>query len=95
MSTKEKLTKIINHYGSELQLDIAIEEMSELTKEICKYKRGKQNVKEIAEEMADVYVILDQLRLICEIPVAEIENIYNAKIERTLERMEVLDENSN
>lgn len=32
----------IDHYGEENQLDMAIEEMSELTKAICKYKRLKK-----------------------------------------------------
>lgn len=36
------LQSAIDHYGEESQLDMAIEEMSELTKAICKYKRHKE-----------------------------------------------------
>ena len=33
---------------------VAIEEMSELTKELCKNGRGQENTNHIAEEIADV-----------------------------------------
>lgn len=33
----------INTYGKESQCNVAIEEMSELTKEICKNFRGRPN----------------------------------------------------
>lgn len=48
-------------WGETAQLDMVIEEMAELTKEICKYKRGGQNFQEIAEEHADVLIMLAQL----------------------------------
>ena len=38
------LQEAIDHYGEENQLDMAIEEMSELTKAICKYKRLKKSI---------------------------------------------------
>lgn len=38
------LQEAIDHYGKENQLDMAIEEMSELTKAICKYKRLKKSI---------------------------------------------------
>lgn len=79
------LQEAIDHYGEESQLDIAIEEMSELTKAICKYKRHKKSINsnsssvnkqikeweryyvtidDIKEEIADVYVMLEQLTVI-------------------------------
>lgn len=36
-----------------MQLNIAIEEFAELTKEICKHKRGADNTESIVEEIAD------------------------------------------
>lgn len=54
----------INRYGVKLQLLVVIEEMSELTKEICKFFRGGDNLDKIAEETADVTIMLEQLRLI-------------------------------
>lgn len=41
-------------FGAEAQMVMAIEEMSELTKELCKHRRGRDNVEAIAEEIADV-----------------------------------------
>ena len=54
----------INTYGKESQCNVAIEEMSELTKEICKNFRGRPNTDSIAEEIADVKIMLMQLELI-------------------------------
>jgi hypothetical protein len=35
--------------------------MSELIKEFCKEKDGKGDIEHIAEELADVYITLDQM----------------------------------
>jgi NTP pyrophosphatase (non-canonical NTP hydrolase) len=43
---------------------VAIEELSELTKEIAKDIRGITNYKNIAEEMADVEIMLEQMKII-------------------------------
>ncbi|MBQ8737782.1 MAG: hypothetical protein IJY78_08210 [Bacteroidaceae bacterium] len=48
-------------YGERLQITVAIEEMSELQKELCKHIRGKDVHEGVAEEMADVYIMLEQL----------------------------------
>ena len=36
---ENKLQKIIDYYGIDKQLIVWIEELSELTKELCKYQR--------------------------------------------------------
>lgn len=65
--TKEEQKKICTHaldiFG-EKQIDICIEEMAELTKELCKHKRCQENREQIAEEMADVYITLAQMELL-------------------------------
>ena len=61
------LERAIEHYGKDMQLNVAIEEFSELTKEICKYKRGEGNLDHIIEEMADCQIMLAQLRIIFDI----------------------------
>lgn len=60
------LQEAIDHYGEESQLDMAIEEMSELTKAICKYKRlkGKMTLnpvtgEKIKNDYYDFFVCLD------------------------------------
>ncbi len=50
-------------YGPDMQMLVLIEEMAELTKEIVKYRRGRDNLREIAEEMTDVRIMLDQMTL--------------------------------
>ena len=40
------------------------EEMAELQKELCKNARGKDNRAEIAEEIADVHIMLDQMEIL-------------------------------
>lgn len=60
----ELLRRAINHYGAEAQMNVAIEECSELQKEICKHFRGLDNADHLAEEVADVAIMLQQLILI-------------------------------
>lgn len=59
----EILTDTIYAYGEEHQVAKAIEEMSELQKELCKYlETGAESlVESISEEMADVWIMLAQL----------------------------------
>ena len=47
------IERAIEAYGKDMQLNVAIEELSELIKEICKYKRGSNNRKNIIEEMTE------------------------------------------
>lgn len=55
--------KAVKTYGKMSQLIVAIEELSELIKELTKCLRCEDNVDHISEEMADVYIMLDQLRI--------------------------------
>ena len=52
----------VRKWGADLQTMMAVEEMSELTKEICKIKRGKMDLDALADEIADVTIMLEQLR---------------------------------
>ena len=56
--------EMIEKYGENAQLDIVVEELSELTKEVIKYKRTKTHgepydIEEMAGELADVFVVAD------------------------------------
>ena len=63
------LTNALTIYGGEAQVDMMIEEMSELTKALLKQRRAqksgcqydRERVKAIVEEMADVYIVLLQM----------------------------------
>lgn len=56
----------VKTFGKESQMKMAIEEMSELTKELCKNFRGAGNTDAIAEEIADVEIMLEQMIYIFE-----------------------------
>lgn len=78
----------IEEYGVRAQKLMAIEEMSELTKEICKDFRGKLNREHLVEEMADVLIMLDQMLLLYKISGEEVGLMRIKKVERLKERLE-------
>lgn len=53
----------VNVYGKTSQCTVCMEEMAELTKELSKNLRGQDNAAHIAEEIADVEIMLEQLKL--------------------------------
>lgn len=57
----EVYTKALAHYGEENQLTVALEELSECQKEICKFLRGYGNAGHLAEEVADALIMLEQV----------------------------------
>ena len=68
---KQLLERVITANGMNKQLDVAIEELSELIQAICKIKRRDSITNEsfavkgnLAEEMADVEIILAELKLL-------------------------------
>lgn len=54
-------------FGPSEQLIVALEELSEAQKEICKALRGKCNSAHLAEEVADATIVLEQVRQIFDI----------------------------
>ena len=50
-------------FGERNQLIVAIEELSECQKEICKILRGGEDYRHLAEEVADATIMLEQIRL--------------------------------
>jgi len=51
-------------WGADAQTLMAFEEMAELQKELCKHARGKDNREAIAEEIADVEIMLEQMKIL-------------------------------
>lgn len=78
----------IETYGERAQKLMAIEEMSELTKEICKDFRGKLDREHLIEELADVTITIDQLMLMYKISGNELQQMCERKMERLKERLE-------
>lgn len=87
------LEKVVETYGKDMQLSVAIEELSELVKEICKHKRGADNRDKIIEEMADVYIMLSQIEIIFGVTDSEIEKVMDEKFDRLEKRLTEVSEN--
>lgn len=84
---KQIYQQALETYGGQLQTFVCMEEMSELQKELCKYERGEDNVEHIAEEIADVRIMLDQMVIMhdCE---TLVEDYKSAKLARLKERLD-------
>lgn len=52
---------VVERYGAEAQLRMAMEKCSELTVAICHYLRGRIPARRVAEEVADVQIMMEQL----------------------------------
>ena len=80
----ETLKLAITTFGDEAQENVAVEECAELIKAICNKHRGRPH--NIAEEIADVEIMLEQLKIIneCSLDVAKIRK---DKIERLYHRL--------
>lgn len=93
---EEDLLKIINHYGIGNQLKYIHSEYFELDEAIIEYEKASEwtlsmveNCKNhIAEEIADVMVMLKQFQYYYDISNEHIEKIMREKIKRQLERIE-------
>lgn len=100
---REILQKAIDMYGCNHQVDVTIEEMSELIKAICKFKRKAQDVStmndaeafenlkpevaNVIEEIADVEIMVQQMKMMFGCD-AQVEEVIAYKINRLNERME-------
>ena len=83
----EVLHRALDTYGSRAQIMMVFEEMSELHKELCKYLRGKYSPANIAEEIADVEIMLEQMKMLfcC---ANDVRNERRRKVERLKERLD-------
>lgn len=85
---ERKLLFLIDHYGTLNQKLIAIEEMAELQKAIVKDIRqnSKENTDAVIEEVADVQIMLEQLKMIFSCR-SKTDEIMDAKIDRQIKRI--------
>lgn len=81
-----KLQAVAAPIGKQSQLIVAMEEMAELIKELSKSIRGQKNPVAISEEMADVEIMLEQLKVIFSNH-AEVDRVRCAKLERLAIRL--------
>lgn len=91
---KELIQKIIDKYGIQIQSNIAMEECAELIQAISKCLRSKEIVpmtvrEHLIEEMADVSICLDQLKVMYCIDDYEIDSWKKMKEERLIKMAEL------
>ena len=98
MTTEQKIQYIADHYGYEPQSRQLIEELSELIQAVCKHNRafdGKRPSKfsncpekdAITEEMADVEIMLSQIKYLLGVGDGELSQIIESKLDRQIERI--------
>lgn len=58
------LENAIDTFGVSSQIDMAVEECSELVDALMKYNRGRVGVQEVVTEIADVQIMCAQLEII-------------------------------
>lgn len=88
MSTEQlrHLKTIVEHYGTENQLGKAEEELDELIEQVVLAKENMASLEEIIDEIADVEVMINQLKIIFDC-FGEVEERIDFKIKRQLKRM--------
>ena len=86
MDDREIYKKALDKWGEGKQTIKVIEEMSELTKELCKSLVGGSDRKAIVEEVADVKIMIEQLEMFLEIK-EEVGVYRQIKIDRLEKRL--------
>ncbi len=79
--------KAVEVFGKDTQILMYFEEAGELAQAISKYKRGFKNKANIAEEIADVEIMLEQLKHIYQCH-HSVEQIKQQKVMRLNGRIE-------
>jgi hypothetical protein len=84
------LRTVISYFGKDKQQIVAIEEMAELIQQLSKFvidhpRKSREN---IVEEYTDVWIMLNQIKIIFDITDNEIGQIMKFKIERLKRFME-------
>ena len=83
---KKTLLDAIKAFGTEAQIDMAIEECSELVNALCKFRRGRVGMPEVITEIADVQIMTKQLALM--FGEEAVRNESDRKLERLASRIE-------
>lgn len=89
---REICKKALDTFGIDKQLDIAIEEMAELTKAIIKHRRyaSRETYENLCEETADVSIMIEQIFLSTKCD--DVAKYATAKIERLKQRLDNLED---
>lgn len=88
MDDIEIMKTAIKAFGPKLQTVVAIEEMSELQKELTKFLRGNGKKKHLTEEVADALIMITQVQIIYGIGDEDVREVMDYKLNRLRERVQ-------
>lgn len=77
----------LDEWGADAQILMFIEESAEATEAILHHRRGKTNVDHVIEELADLQIVLHQMRALYDHDQKFLE-IYHQKIQRLRDMLE-------
>lgn len=81
MDRQEVYRQARDVFGAQAQFVVALEELSEAQKEICKFLRGKGDPEHLTEEIADAQIMLEQVQMLCGIDDGAVQEQMDSKIE--------------
>lgn len=84
--------RAIAEFGAENQKKMLFEELAELQNAVCKYDRGRGSKDSIAEEIADVRIMIEQIIRIYRIPEEQVEVWKNKKLARLSEILSITED---
>ena len=79
---REVYEDAIKKWGEYMQTQMAIEECAELIDALCKSNRGRNNKKDVLNEMVDVYIMIEQLFVLYDFSIEEFREQFKYKIDR-------------
>ncbi|WP_206460221.1 hypothetical protein [Anaerovorax sp. IOR16] len=84
-----RIKYIADYYGCEKQSNKAIEELNELAVAIAHYQKywGSEKRENLIEEIADVEIMIEQIKYLHGINQSDIDAVKEYKIQRTIDKI--------
>lgn len=99
MTKNELYRKLIDKFGIDNQILKCVEELNELGQALCKVQSKNENkavaIKGVIEEIADVEIMLEQIKLILGIEESDVKKMKSYKLHRTARKYGFIDERGN
>lgn len=84
---KSVIEKALEKWGSMSELVVTLEELSELQKEVTKQIRNDGKIENLVEEMSDVYIVMEYLKMIFAVSDEDIKKEIGVKLNRLSDRL--------
>jgi len=95
MQSMNIYNRAIAFYGKDNQFNMASEEFAELIMTLNHFRRGRATIEDIASELVDCYIMLDQLAIIIGVSDQAITDFYDEKMTRLYKRIDDEDKDDN